>query len=72
VTTGKPCIACGRVLEPIEGTWKYMQPDEGGEVKLIFSYGSTKFDLHPHCSIFRGVICDDCAEKMMDKLERVQ
>lgn len=70
--TGKPCIVCGGVLEPIGEDWEYMQPDGGGEVNLIFTYGSRKFDLHIAATIFRGVICDDCAEKMMDRLERTQ
>lgn len=69
----KPCIACGKLLEPATPFgWSSMQPEDGGEVKLIFSYGSCKFDLEPDCTTFKGVICDDCAESMMDRLERVE
>ena len=70
---GKPCAACDKLLDPATPFgWDSMQPDGGGEIKLIFSYGSDKYDLHPHSTVFKGVICDDCAESMMERLERVE
>lgn len=66
----KPCILCDRQLEPATPYgWKYKQPYYGGEVRFIFSYGSTKFDKYPHSTIFTGYICDDCAEKCINKMQ---
>lgn len=66
----KPCIICDKPLESVDIDWKNMQPHNGGEVKFIFSYGSTKFDDCFGSTVFRGVICDDCAEKLVSKMEK--
>ena len=66
----KPCIVCERLLGQALGLgWATMQPSEGGEVQFIFSYGSKKFDNNSGTTTFRGVICDDCAEEFVDKME---
>lgn len=64
----KPCIICGLGLVPAfsDQGWRHMQPDGGGEVKLIFAWGS-RYD----CNSYSGVICDDCGEKLFEKMERV-
>lgn len=67
----KPCITCNAKLESAVGGWKTMQPYGGGEVQFIFSYGSTKFDDDIGATVFRGVICDDCASKIVNKMKRV-
>lgn len=66
----KPCIICERQLDSIRDTWDTMQPNDGGEVKFFFSYGSAKFDLCFGATIFKGVICDNCAHKLVHKMER--
>ena len=65
----KPCVVCGTKLSSVNEDWKHMQPYGGGEIQLIFSFGSTKYDLNIGATTFRGVICDGCAEKMMINLE---
>jgi hypothetical protein len=45
------------------------QPYGGGEVQFIFTYGSCKYDLSPGMTTFRGVLCDGCGEKFVDKME---
>lgn len=69
----KPCFICGTLLEDIldmehrqDNPWKGMQPYYGGEVRLMFSYGSTKFDP----ATFKGLICDDCTKKNLVRLQR--
>jgi hypothetical protein len=66
----KPCIICGKKLKPVQDTWDYMQPYDGGQVKFIFAYGSTKFDLNMGNTVFNGVICDNCAEQCIQKMVR--
>lgn len=68
----KPCIMCGDQLEPIRDSWDTMQPNDGGEVQFLFSYGSTKFDNCMGTTVFKGVICDNCAEKLVDNMEEVK
>ena len=48
-----------------------MQPHGGGEVQFVFAYGSEQFDLQCEPTVFRGVICDVCAAKYVNKMERV-
>ena len=65
----KPCVICDKPLESIfPGEWDTWQPHKGGEIQLLFSYGSCKFDNHMHGTVYRGVICDDCAEKLVPKM----
>jgi hypothetical protein len=65
-TNYKPsCIVCNRVLEPVFDD--QFQPNGGGEVKLIFAYGSREFDLNIPANVFRGVICDTCAKEVVPK-----
>ena len=69
-TPTKPCIVCGKRLSSVSEDWEYMQPHAGGEVQFIFSYGSERFDLQVEPTVFRGVICDDCAAKYMGQMEQ--
>lgn len=57
------CIMCHDPLEMFDE--KYCQPYGGGEIQLIFAYGSFKFDKHIGNTVFKGVICDNCAECLM-------
>lgn len=66
-----PCVFCGRRLEPIGDTWEYMQPNNGGEVQFIFSYGSSKFDNYIGQTKFQGVICDDCASDCVKHMRQI-
>ena len=67
----KPCIICNKKLRSVSNTWEHLQPSNGGEVRFIFSYGSEKFDLETGNTEFRGVICDECAAKCMERVSRV-
>lgn len=68
----KPCVMCGKELESAIGGWETLQPYGGGEINLMFAYGSCKFDLSMHTTVFRGIICDDCAEKIVPKMEALK
>lgn len=57
------CIMCDKSLE-VAGTLH-----AGGYVEFNFGYGSTKFDLYPGWTEFHGHICDDCAAKVVGKME---
>lgn len=62
------CIFCEEKLEiPIKED-KY-QPYEGGEVRFIFSFCSTKFDKCLGNTIYRGIICDNCASKFIKNMK---
>lgn len=65
----KPCVVCRKHLTPVfEEGWKYMQPNDGGEIKLFFGYGSTKFDNHMTGTCYQGVICDECAVALVPQM----
>lgn len=66
----KPCIICGTELECHTSDWSTYQPCGGGEIQLIFSDGSLKFDLDYNNTVFRGIICDECAEELIVKMDR--
>lgn len=68
----KPCVICGTELECAVGDWDSYQPYNGGEIQLIFGFGSCKFDLEMSNTVFRGIICDDCAEKLVPKMDHKQ
>lgn len=63
----KPCIICRIPLESVNDSWKNWQPYNGGEVKMIFSFGSSLDCMEE--GVFRGVICDECASKLLDVME---
>ncbi len=65
----KPCVVCNKQLECAVGKWDSYQPYDGGEICLSFSYGSAKFDLGFNTTVYRGLICDDCAEKLVNKMD---
>lgn len=62
------CCLCDEELELVNDN--PYQPWNGGEVRLIFAFGS-KFDGFPTAD-YQGVICDCCAEKFIDKLNRIK
>ncbi len=59
---------CGCQLECAVDNWSTNQPHAGGEVKFNFHYGSCRFDLNMHGTEFVGVICDNCAEKYIERM----
>jgi hypothetical protein len=65
----KPCVICGTELECAVNNWDTYQPHNGGEIQLLFGYGSCKFDLNMNGTVFRGIICDDCSEKLVQKMD---
>lgn len=66
----KPCVICGTELECAVDNWDTYQPYKGGEIQLLFGYGSCKFDLNMNGTVFRGIICDDCSEKLVQKMDQ--
>ena len=74
------CVFCETELKPAmseafasvkESECDPFQPWGGGEVQFIFAFGSTKFDDYMGGTVFRGVVCDDCAESKMHLLEKM-
>lgn len=65
----KPCVMCTAPLEPALDTWETLQPWGGGEVNLVFGYGSNALDLSSGVTVFKGVICDSCALRLIDRME---
>jgi len=68
------CVFCDKKLESALPDdlqeRKQFQPYAGGGVQFIFCFGSTKFDWNIGTTIFHGYICDDCAEKYIEKMEK--
>ncbi len=66
------CVVCDKELvEAFPGGLDTYQPYAGGQITLTFAYGSTKFDELCECTNFIGVICDDCGEKLVAKMEQL-
>ena len=63
------CVFCDKELENAVPAGLGYQPCGGGSIMLDFCFGSTKFDKHPGWTEYSGLICDDCAEKIVDKME---
>jgi hypothetical protein len=63
------CVICGDVLESAVDDSMAYTPYRGGRVVFTFGYGSCKFDLAMGYTRFTGVICDDCAEKCIERME---
>lgn len=67
----KPCLFCDKPLGDAGGNdFKTYQPYDGGEVRFVFAYGSGEYDLYPGRTEFRGLICDECAGKYVDRMQR--
>lgn len=66
----KPCIICERPLECAVDDWSTLQPWGGGQATFHFHFGSCKFDDNMYGTEFVGVICDDCAEKCVERMKR--
>lgn len=66
----KKCVLCSKELEPALDDWETYQPYGGCEIKIIGSFGSTKFDENISSTVFRGVICDDCASKLVPEMDK--
>ena len=61
------CVLCGKAMEPVEGG--DYQPYGGGEICLVFAYGSCKFDCYPGFTEYQGAVCDDCATPLVSKMD---
>jgi hypothetical protein len=62
------CIFCEEELTLISKEDKY-SPYEGGEVRFIFSFGSTAFDKCIGNTVYSGLICDHCASKFINRMD---
>lgn len=60
------CCTCGKQMELVNDNPG--QPYDGGDIKITFSFGSAKFDTHIGCTVYDGLICDDCAEKLVSRM----
>ena len=69
MTDKKQCVLCEKELKPVGDNWDNLQPIDGGEIRFIFSYGSTEFDNHMGTTQYSGLICDKCAKKYVDKMQ---
>lgn len=67
----RPCCICDKLLDCATVNWETLQPYSGGEIQLLFGYGSCKYDLEMGCTKFTSIICDDCASKIVPKMTRV-
>jgi len=65
------CVLCDKEMEPVNpDSPENLQPYEGGEIRFVFAFGSTKFDKFPGSTHFEGLVCDDCAEPLVKKMKR--
>ena len=69
MSDARPCLFCGKMLEPVDGDWEYLQPHGGGEVVFVFAYGSTKHDKFIGKTHYHALLCDDCGEKFAVRME---
>lgn len=60
------CCMCGKQMELVCD--RPGQPYDGGSIQITFGYGSAKFDKHIGFTAYDGLICDDCAEKLVPRL----
>jgi hypothetical protein len=66
----RPCCICDKLMDCACHKWDTRQPHGGGEIQLIFSYGSSKYDLEMGITKFWALICDECASKLINKMNR--
>jgi hypothetical protein len=61
----KPCVICNKELcSIIKDDWTTLQPNDGCEITILGTYGSSKFDGYK----LRGIICDECVEELQTKM----
>ena len=70
MTETKPCVMCDAQLESAGSNWDTLQPHGGGEIKMTFAYGSTKFDEAIGRTVFRGIMCDECAVSLVGRMKK--
>jgi hypothetical protein len=65
------CLFCNKELGPaFDSDSCHYQPEDGGEVIFSFCFGSAKFDKAIGTTEYHGVICDDCAEGYVSRMEQ--
>jgi hypothetical protein len=62
------CLLCLEEMEPSFPGAIY-EPEGGGQVVFVFRFGSKKFDNAPGQTQFHGVVCDACAERLVERME---
>lgn len=67
-----PCLICERPLPAVDPNFEQYQPDGGGEMMLIFGYGSSKFDESPGSTVFTGIVCDSCAADFVPRMYKTR
>ena len=67
----RPCLLCDKQLECAVNDWETNQAYGGGQIQFIFHYGSCKFDHRLCGTIYTALICDECAEKYVGKMDEL-
>ena len=69
------CLFCDKYLDLVSedtNSAKTYQPYSGGEVCFSFCYGSSEFDECVGLTNFRAILCDECAKKYIDKMNKTR
>ena len=66
----RPCVMCDGMLKPAMDDWETLQPHGGGEIRLVFSYGSQRFDECMGITEYKALICDSCASALVPRMSR--
>jgi len=67
INEARPCIMCGKLMECAVDTWDTNQPYGGGEMQLIFAYGSCKHDNSINSTVHTFLICDGCGTTLIER-----
>lgn len=66
----RPCLFCLKPLEDAaDNGFATYQPHGGGEVQFNFAYGSCKFDKNMDRTNYRALVCDECAEDFVGRMQ---
>ncbi len=66
----RPCLFCLKASEDaLDKDFSTHQPYGGGEVQFRFAYGSCKFDNKVEGTNYRALICDECAEIYVERMQ---
>lgn len=66
----KPCLFCGKPMGCAVNDWESLQPNGGGEVRFIFSFGSAEFDENVHSTVFKALVCDECGKRYVPQMQK--
>lgn len=64
----RPCAVCRAELNSITDSWDELQPDGGGQIDLVFAYGSSHDEIP--VAHYTGIICDKCAATLLPRMNK--